>query len=527
MGSDIVVGATIKSTLTSIQRAREDLDRTSLRLATGKKVNAATDQPQNFFTANALNNRADIFSRVLDSMNVGVRTIQEAITGTETIENLLNLAEIKALEAKEALEGTGSALPDLILEDGPVAYFRLNDSNEADAENLGTNGLSLDGTYLNGVGQSEEILFYGAGGLAATFDGTGQYVEVPSDVAINETGPFPERSVELIFNADTVSGRQVLWEEGGTVNSMNIYIDNGVLRVNGRTTSGGGYGPIDISMPIEAGVSYHVAFTQDGPNDRFTGYLNGEVMGSADLNGTFIGNHPNDNGIGAVNQNVYFHDDGPGNAPPRPNGSFAFSGQISDVAIYNSIIDQEGMRDRYEATSLPLSESFRQDTQAFLEQINTVIEDANYRGIELLNKENLVVDFSRDREKKSQLEVEGVDFSVEGLNLQDINYQKPSQVEDAIRSIREAIEQVREYGTKLSNDFSIIGARQDFTNNIINTLNAGASDLTDADLNEEGANLLAAQTRVELSTVALSLAGQSNASLLQIFTGGGAGSVLG
>jgi flagellin-like hook-associated protein FlgL len=129
--------------------------------------------------------------------------------------------------------------------------------------------------------------------------------------------------------------------------------------------------------------------------------------------------------------------------------------------------------------------------------------------------------------EKSQLEVEGVDFSVEGLNLQDINYQKPSQVEDAIRSIREAIEQVREYGTKLSNDFSIIGARQDFTNNIINTLNAGASDLTDADLNEEGANLLAAQTRVELSTVALSLAGQSNASLLQIFTGGGAGSVLG
>ena len=113
------------------------------------------------------------------------------------------------------------------------------------------------------------------------------------------------------------------------------------------------------------------------------------------------------------------------------------------------------------------------------------------------------------------------------MNLQDINFQNPTQVEDAIKSIREAIEQVRDYGSKLSNDFAIIGTRQDFTHNIINTLNAGASDLTDADLNEEGANLLAAQTRLDLSTTALSLAGQSNASLLQVFTGGGAGSVLG
>ena len=274
-------------------------------------------------------------------------------------------------------------------------------------------------------------------------------------------------------------------------------------------------------------MSYHVAFTQDGPNERFTGYLNGEAIGSADLGGAFIGSHPNDNGIGAVNQNVYFHDDGPGNAPPRANGSFAFSGQISDVAIYNSVIDQAGFAARYEATSLPLSERFRQDTQVFLEQIDAVVEDASYRGIELLNSENLVVDFSREREEKSKLEVDGVDFSVEGLNLQDINFQNPTQVEEAIRSIREAIEQVRDYGSKLSNDFAIIGTRQDFTHNIINTLNAGASDLTDADLNEEGANLLAAQTRLDLSTTALSLAGQSNASLLQVFTGGGAGSVLG
>ncbi len=519
MGNDIVVGATVKSTLTSIQRARENLDRTSLRLATGKEVNSPIDQPQNFFQSTALTQRANDFNKLFDSMSIGVRTIQQALTGLETIENILNLAEVKALEAKETLEKTDSALTNLILDDGPVAYFRLNDSDQAAAGNLGTNGASLDGNYLNGVGQSDEILFYGAGGLAATFDGTGQYVDVPSDIAINETGPFSERSVELIFNADSVTGRQVLWEEGGTVNSMNIYIDDGELRVNGRTTSGGGYGPLDISIPIEAGVSYHVAFVQSASSDSFTGYLNGVSFGSESLNGTFIGNHPNDNGIGGVNQNVYFHDDGPGNAPGRANGTFSFDGQISDVAIYNKPISAEGMRARYEATSLPLSQQFREETQDFLEQVQSVIEDSNFRGINLLDKEDLIVDFSRDRREKSQLEVDGQDFGIEALELDDINYQKPSQVEAAIRNIRNAISEVRDYGTKLVTDLSIVETRQDFTRNTIFNLENGAADLVNADLNKEGANLLSAQTRLDLSTTALSLAGQSQASILDIFTG--------
>ncbi len=519
MGSDIVVSATVKSTLTSIRLARENLDQTSERLATGQKVNRPTDQPQNFFAAAALNFRADGFNNLLDGINLGTRTIQQALTGVETLENILNLAETQALAARETLEGTSSALPDLILADSPVGYFRLDDADGPVAENLGTLGDGGDGIFTNGVGQSDEILFFGAGGPAATFDGTNQFIAIPNDNSINTPGPFPERTVELIFNANTTSGRQVLFEEGGTVNSLNIYIDDGLLRVNGRTTNAGGFGPLDISVPVEAGVSYHVAFTQDGPNERFTGYLNGEAFGSADLGGAFIGNHPNFNGIGAVNQNVYFHDDGPGNAPARANGSFAFDGQISDVAIYNTIISQEGFQARFEATSLPLSEQLRQENQIFLEQIDAIVEDASFRGINLLGQEDLVIDFSRDREQKSQLEVAGTDFTIEGLGLDNINFQNPTQVEDAIRNIREAIDTVRDYGTKLATDFSIVEIREEFTRNLIVNLESGASDLLDADLNEEGANLLATQTRLDLATTSLSLASSSSASILEIFTG--------
>ncbi|MEM6812485.1 MAG: LamG-like jellyroll fold domain-containing protein [Pseudomonadota bacterium] len=518
---DVVVGAAMKSTLTSIRLSRESLDNTSARLASGNRVNTALDNPRNFFQAAELNFTASNFSSLLDNMNLGVRTIQQAIAGVEQLENILNIAEFKAIEARATLEQTSSALPNFILEEEPIGYFQLNDAEESPtAENLGNAGAILaDGVYTNGVRAGEEILFYGAGGLPARFDGTNQFVEVPVDPLINLGGPFPERTVELIFNADSTTGRQVLWEEGGNVNSLNIYIDDGLLRVNGRTTAGGGYGPIDISVPIEVGTTYHVAFTQLGGSPtvdgQFIGYLNGERIGNpVTINGT-IGNHPNRNAIGGIAQNVYFHDDGPGNAPARADGTFAFNGQISDVAIYNRVLDQEAIAARYTATSLPLSEEFRADIQDFLGQLGDFVEDTSYQGINLLNREDLIVNF--DDENESKLRIDGQRFSLEDLGLDNINFQKPSQTRDSVIAIQDAIEKVREFGRKLANDLAIIQTRQDFTRNFVNNYRSGATDLTIADQNAEGANLLAQQTRLALGTEALSLASESSRSILEIF----------
>ena len=59
--------------------------------------------------------------------------------------------------------------------------------------------------------------------------------------------------------------------------------------------------------------------------------------------------------------------------------------------------------------------------------------------------------------------------------------------------------------------------RQDFTKATINTLQTGSDDLTLADFNEEGANLLALQTRQQLSTTALSLGAQADQNVLRLF----------
>jgi flagellin-like hook-associated protein FlgL len=87
----------------------------------------------------------------------------------------------------------------------------------------------------------------------------------------------------------------------------------------------------------------------------------------------------------------------------------------------------------------------------------------------------------------------------------------------SIDQSRAALLDVRNFGQSIANDLAIIQTRRDFTEQTINTLNAGADDLTVADQNEEGANLLALQTRQALGTTSLSLAAQSQQSVLRLF----------
>ena len=80
-----------------------------------------------------------------------------------------------------------------------------------------------------------------------------------------------------------------------------------------------------------------------------------------------------------------------------------------------------------------------------------------------------------------------------------------------------AVGTLRTQSSKLSNNLSIITAREDFTEGMINTLKDGAAGLTNADMNEEGANMLMLQTRQALGTTSLSLASQAAQSVLRLF----------
>ena len=167
------------------------------------------------------------------------------------------------------------------------------------------------------------------------------------------------------------------------------------------------------------------------------------------------------------------------------------------------------------ATSTDAVEALAEDYNEIRNQIDRLVVDASYRGVNLLLGDDLTTFFNEDR--TSSLTTEGTDFSSAGLGLTETNFASASIVDAAADAVRDALEAVRSFGSTLANDLSIIQTRRDFTEQTINTLESGADDLTVADQNEEGANLLALQTRQQLGVTSLSLASQSQQSVLRLF----------
>ena len=94
-----------------------------------------------------------------------------------------------------------------------------------------------------------------------------------------------------------------------------------------------------------------------------------------------------------------------------------------------------------------------------------------------------------------------------------------NDIQTSLDDVTAALSTLRSQSKAFGSSLSIVQTRQDFTKSIINTLTTGADNLTLADSNEEGANLLALQTRQQLSTTALSLAVQSDRNVLRLFGG--------
>jgi flagellin-like hook-associated protein FlgL len=87
--SDIVLSAGVRANLLQLQKTADLITSTQTKLATGKRVNTALDNPINFFTAQGLDNRANDLNSLLDSMSNGVSTIQAANNGITSITKLV------------------------------------------------------------------------------------------------------------------------------------------------------------------------------------------------------------------------------------------------------------------------------------------------------------------------------------------------------------------------------------------------------------------------------------------------------
>ncbi len=87
----------------------------------------------------------------------------------------------------------------------------------------------------------------------------------------------------------------------------------------------------------------------------------------------------------------------------------------------------------------------------------------------------------------------------------------------AISGLDEALVSVRSAAESFGTNAALLQIRLDFTTTLVNTLDDGAADLVNADLNEESANLLSLQTRQQLGTISLSIAQRSEQAVLRLF----------
>jgi flagellin len=151
-------------------------------------------------------------------------------------------------------------------------------------------------------------------------------------------------------------------------------------------------------------------------------------------------------------------------------------------------------------------------------QIDNISSDSGYRGLNLLSSTNtLTVNFNESA--SSKLNVVGFLGNSTGLSLSAAggNWQSTSSITADAAKMDTAISTLRTNTQTLAANLNIITTRQSFTDGMISTLQTGADNLTLADMNQEGANMLMLQTRQTLGTTSLSMSSQAAQSVLKLF----------
>lgn len=195
------------------------------------------------------------------------------------------------------------------------------------------------------------------------------------------------------------------------------------------------------------------------------------------------------------------------------------------TAIEDTLNQMKGLADQ--AKSLGTDTSGLSERSTLATQFNTLItrlddlaSDATYKGVNLIKSspDSLTVKFNETA--TSTMVVSGANMTASvGLSVAVAagTWATNSNVDTAATAITTAINTVRTQQKTFGSELSFLQIRSDFTSNMVRTLKEGAGKLVNADLNEEGANMLALQTKQSLATTSLSLTTQSEQSVLRLF----------
>ncbi|AWN35899.1 flagellin [Methylobacterium radiodurans] len=158
-----------------------------------------------------------------------------------------------------------------------------------------------------------------------------------------------------------------------------------------------------------------------------------------------------------------------------------------------------------------------------LGQISQQARDSSYNGINLLfrtgnNSNDNTLHIALNEKNTSAVDVKGVRFDADGLGLNTVTggFQTDDEITSMIEKLNTATNTLRTQSSTFGANLSVVQNRQEFSKALINILDTGAANLTNADMNEEAANSQALSTRNSLAVSALSLANQAQQGILQL-----------
>jgi len=250
--SDVVLSAAVRQNLLSLQSTADLLSTTQNRLATGKKVNTALDNPTNFFTAAGLDSRASDINNLLDGISNGVQILQAANTGITSLNKLIDTAKSIANQALQSNVGYSTksnvsatiagATPDDLRGTQTFASATATSNVVYDGTAGGTNGVSLTDTLGGGVGSISGTAITKA--IAADNTSTGGVLYT----GITSTPATGADLISSLTNGSTVTPTGPQAGDTIVVNGKNI-----TFTTTGSSTadSNGNY-TIGINQPISA-----------------------------------------------------------------------------------------------------------------------------------------------------------------------------------------------------------------------------------------------------------------------------------
>ncbi|KZL21359.1 Flagellin [Pseudovibrio axinellae] len=396
--ADITLTAAVRSNLSTLQNTASLISQTQERLATGKEVNSALDNPNSFFTASGLNARASDLANLQDDIGQSVSTVEAADAGLSSISDLLDSAKAKANQAAQTDD----------LEERAVYEKQFNELRtqiQDIAKDSGYKGKNL----LAGDGNDVDVKFNEDGSSNLTISAV-DYTDLGSaeGLFLDELAEGDYQVTSIDFGSDQISGSTLLTDIDG----------------------------FDVT-------------------DKITADLN--EAGAADML-TIAADTTVDDLIAAI--------DGLGSG--------------------TKAVIEDGKLEIYSATA---------DTDA------TTANGIAFNQVD-----------SSDVDVGGNASFNGSAVAESAIGA----WETTAGIDQSLEELDRAISTVRSQASTFGTNLTIVENRQDFTADLINTLEVGAGKLTLADTNLEGANLSALNTQNQIATSTLALAAQSNQSVLQL-----------